>query len=392
MNVLHTSKKHYLLVCLILTVAIGMNLFFTPGVSAENENEDLFEFVCEHFSREGYYTMKDIDTQEIITRRSIIHVGDEFINQENNYYRVVKLEGNIAWARFIEKIQLSNYPAEDVLKGYQGASYFIEGQAQNNGTLVGVYHSHGAEAYVPSDGSESIDEGGGILQVGESFAAALQEKGLNVVHSTETHVPHDAGAYNRSRRTAEELLRDGSTVLFDVHRDAVPPEDYIETVNNQETVQIQFVVGRQNQNMETNRQFAESLKQTTDNIYPGLIKGIFFARGSYNQDMMPLTMLLEVGTHENTREGAESSVALFADAVNSYFVGPQGEQARGGIGMTALRTILWIVFIALLALGAYLLISTGSIDEAREKLTHFFKREFAEFGRKRKNGEDGGSE
>jgi len=70
-------------------------------------------------------------------------------------------------------------------------------------------------------------------------------------------IPHDAGAYNRSRRTAEELLRDGTAVLFDVHRDAVPPEEYIETVNSQETVQIQFVVGRQNQNMETNRQFAE---------------------------------------------------------------------------------------------------------------------------------------
>ncbi|MDO9535771.1 MAG: stage II sporulation protein P [Bacillota bacterium] len=391
MIVLHTVKKNYLFVCIMLVVIIGMNLF-TPGVSAENESEDFFEIIGEHFSGEGYFTMKDMDTQEIIMKRPRIHVGDEYINQENNYYRVEKLEADIAWARFIGKIQLSNYPAEDVLKEYQGANLFIEGQAQNNGTLIGVYHSHGAEAYVPSDGSESISEGGGILQVGDSFAAALEEKGLNVIHSTETHVPHDAGAYNRSRRTAEELLRDGTSVLFDVHRDAVPQEEYTETVNNQETVQIQFVVGRQNQNMETIRQFAESLKQTTDNIYPGLIKGIFFARGNYNQDMTPLTMLLEVGAHENTREGAENSVALFADAVNSYFVGPQGEQAREGIGMTALRTILWIILIALLALGAYLLISTGNLEEARAKLTHFFRKEFAEFGRKRKNGEDGGSE
>jgi stage II sporulation protein P len=389
MIVVHTAQKKYIFACLIFTVVFVINLF-AAGVSAENESEDIFEIIGEHFSNKGYYTMIDLDTQEVITRRSVIHEGDEFISQENNYYRVVKLEGDIAWAKFIEKIQLSNYPAKDVLKGIQGAS--LESQGQNKDTLVGIYHSHGAEAYVPSDGSESITEGGGILQVGESFAAALKKKGLNVLHSTETHVPHDAGAYNRSRRTAEELLRDGSAVLFDVHRDAVPPEDYIETVNNQETVQIQFVVGRQNQNMETIRQFAESLKQTTDNIYPGLIKGIFFARGNYNQDMIPLTMLLEVGTHENSREGAENSVALFADAVNSYFVGPQGEQTREGIGMTALRTILWIIFIALLALGAFLLISTGSLEEARAKLTHFFKREFAEFGRKRKNGEDGGIE
>lgn len=392
MILLHTKKnKYYFAGFLLLAVAviIGMNLFFALGVSAENLNEDNFDILDELFPAEGYYTMKDLDTQEIIMRTSrMVHVNDEYINQENNFYRVEKLEEDIAWARFIEKIQLSNYPAEDVLKGYKGADFFIEGQAQSDGTLVGVYHSHGAESYVPSDGTESKPEGGGILQVGDSFAAALQERGLNVIHSTETHVPHDAGAYNRSRRTAEELLRDGSAVLFDVHRDAVPPEEYTETVNNQQTVQIQFVVGRQNQNMETNRQFAESLKQTTDNLFPGLIKGIFFAQGNYNQDMMPLTMLLEVGAHENTREGAENSVALFADAVKMYFVGPEGKQAREGIGMTALRTILWVIFIVLLALGAYLLIGTGNLEEARAKLTHFFKKEFAEFGKK--NGEDDG--
>ena len=66
--------------------------------------------------------------------------------------------------------------------------------------------------------------------------------------------------------------------------------------------QIQFVVGRQNQNLGINRQYATSLKAVADQIFPGLIKGIFFGRGNYNQDLSPLNLLLEVGAHTNSRK------------------------------------------------------------------------------------------
>ena len=226
------------------------------------------------------------------------------------------------------------------------------------------------------------------------LAHALEQKSFKIIHSNKTHVPHDAMAYQRSRRTAEEFLRSGAKALFDVHRDAVPPEGYIDVVNNDEKVQIQFVVGRQNQNLEANRDFAENLKKITDEKYPNLIKGIFMANGSYNQDMLPMSILLEVGAHENTKEGAEESVALFADAVGTYF-GAESKGAREGLGMVAFRSALWVILIAAVALGVYMLIGTGSVEELRAKLTHFFKKEFAEFGgkgNKEGEGEGEGSE
>jgi stage II sporulation protein P len=335
--------------------------------------------------------MKDLDDDSVIMKTArMIHVDDEYITGNNTHYIVERVEGNTAWARSLGDIDLSEPP--DVLGGVFRSGMLSEPvQAGNTDLTFAVYHSHGAEAYVPSDGTESIDEGGGILNVGESFARALEDNGLEVKHSTETHVPHDAGAYNRSRRTVEEMMRNNADVFFDIHRDAVPAEEYLAAVDSEELVQIQFVVGRQNQNVEVNRQFAESLKNATDQLHPGLIKGIFMARGSYNQDITPLALLLEVGTHENTREGAEESVALFAEAVNYYFAGPEAERARGAVGGTALRTILWVILIALLAAGAYLIISTGSIEEARAKISHFFKKEFAEF-KGRRRGDSGSNE
>jgi len=132
------------------------------------------------------------------------------------------------------------------------------------------------------------------------------------------------------------------------------------------------------------------MKRVTDDTHPGLIKGILMADGSYNQDMAPLSLLLEVGSHENTREGAERSVSLFAETVSVYFRGQEGAAALEGIGSTALRSVLWVVLITGLAVGVYMLVSTGGRDELRSKIKHFFTREFSEFrgGNKRNENEE----
>ncbi len=354
--------------------------------------EDYHDF--EHHTGEKPYKMKDIETEEQIMKTSRrITEGDRYITQDNKFYYVENVEENIAWARLWGTTELS--PIEraapdrssiiDILTQYEtgevGETEQVqpeEQQIEPEEAKVAVFHSHGAEAYVPSDGDEFIEEGGGILDVGETFSEELQKKGIDTIHNTETHVPHDAGAYQRSRGTKEELIKENANVFFDVHRDAVPGEEYIEHINGEPIVQVQFVVGRQNQNVQTIREFAESMKRAADEQHPGLVKGIFFAQGNYNQDMHPQSLLLEIGSHENTREGAEESAALFADAVEYYYV-EEETAARGGIAMAVLRSILWIIFIALLALGAFLLISTGGREEFRAKVKRFFSREFSEF-------------
>ena len=148
------------------------------------------------------------------------------------------------------------------------------------------------------------------MDVADALQKSLEKKGINVIRSREPHTPHDAGAYQRSRRTAEEAIKENPDAVIDVHRDAVPEEEYLEEVEGKKRVQIQLVVGRQNQNMANNRQFAEGLKKQADKNYPGLIKGIFMARGNYNQDMSPRCPDRS-GFHTNDKELAEESVQLF---------------------------------------------------------------------------------
>ena len=48
---------------------------------------------------------------------------------------------------------------------------------------------------------------------------------------------------------------------------------------------VQIVLGRTNPNLKANEAFAKQVKAVVDKKYPGLIKGIFYGDGKYNQDL-----------------------------------------------------------------------------------------------------------
>ncbi|MDO9574825.1 MAG: stage II sporulation protein P [Candidatus Contubernalis sp.] len=398
MNKLFKRLTFIVVVSLIIMVCI-FQLFSWDKVSEKEnitsqtqtvESQEFFELLNLDEATEGnYYSMVDENDNRIMRTARHIHVGDQYICGKNKFYEVHSVVDYTAHASEIERTQAEGNFFSDFISRVGKRFEFnipvlLQGQEDQGNRVVGVYHSHGAEAYVPGDGAESLDEGGGILDVGSSLASALEDKGITVVHSQETHVPHDAGAYVRSRRTVEEQIKECPDALFDVHRDAVPPDEYLAEVEGDEKVQIQLIVGRQNQNASNIQQFAEGLKETADELYPNLVKGIFMAKGSYNQDMSPTAMLLEVGAHENEKAGAQESVVLFADVINQYLYGTDegGEQigltqdSPGGPGGTAITQVFSLLALVVAAAAAYLLISTENLEEAKAKLKHFTSKEF----------------
>ncbi|MBS4023035.1 MAG: stage II sporulation protein P [Dethiobacter sp.] len=371
-----------------LTLCFAVCLLIFSVTVAAVDLEDIFD-EFEHKS-DTVYTMVDGDGTVIMRTARRIHPGDEYINSDNNYYRVIAVEEGQATAQLVERVVLAA-PGGSADEGWFARAErllrnAIPVQRGGQARKIAIYNSHGAESYIKGDGTESKDPGGGIIDVGNSLAQSLEQKGIEVVRSEEPHTPHDAGAYQRSRRTAEEALKQGPDAMVDVHRDAVPEGEYLAEVQGQQRVQIQLVVGRQNQNMANNREFAEGLKKVADEKYPGLIKGIFLARGSYNQDMSPRATLIEVGSHTNDKGQAEESVDLFADVLSIYLYGTDeggefagGPTTPGGPGGTALRAFLWLILVSIIAVAAYLMISTGGIEEMKQKLRQFKNKEFMNF-------------
>ncbi|MBC7324687.1 MAG: stage II sporulation protein P, partial [Moorella sp. (in: Bacteria)] len=251
---------------------------------------------------EGQYSiLVDEKGQVLDMMARPVYINDEFIAADNRRYRVIRIEGNRAICREMGVEQLSLAP--EAPEDPAGATVPVQGRGSQ---IIGIYYSHDDESYVPTQGSESIPGNGGIMEVGAAFANRLRSQGLTVIDDRTSHNPHDDSSYRRSRRTAVSLLQKGAAAIFDIHRDGVPdPTFYRRNINGQDVTMIRMVVGRENQNMSANLDFAKRLKAAADSRYPGLIRGIFIGSGSYNQDLSPRAMLLEIGTHTNTLAEAE---------------------------------------------------------------------------------------
>ncbi|MDW7675441.1 MAG: stage II sporulation protein P [Bacillota bacterium] len=343
----------------------------------------------------GYFTIVNEEGEVLDKTVRHVYIGDELIVSDNRHYRVVEIDGDTAVAELIgtrEINQNSNWGTVDIPVSGDVA---VQGEAEN--ATIAIYHTHTAESYVPTEGEPFVEaEGeaaqGGIVNVGEMLATKLEELGFNVVLDTTPHEPHDANAYYRSRRTAAQLLKEQPVLMIDVHRDAVPdPDFYTAQVDSDQVSRIRLVVGRQNQNMQANLEFAEQMKAAIDEKFPDLMHAIFMAKGNYNQDLGAKAILIEVGTHVTSREDAEKGVALFAEAIPTVLGITPGGGGGAGAGDRAPTTegegssIAWIIGLSLLAGGAFLLISTGSLSGARDKFKQFVGEEWANFMGKMKH-------
>ncbi|MCL5676654.1 MAG: stage II sporulation protein P [Firmicutes bacterium] len=193
--------------------------------------------------------------------------------------------------------------------------------------LVAIYHTHAYESYASEVGlrdgaplsyASSNDNAKNIVAVGARMAQDLAAKGVPVVHSEAHHGPQ-VGAYVRSRRTAQEMLKEYPSVqvLLDLHRDSQPRALTTTTVGGKPAAKIMIVVAKGSPSLKQpyypkNLEFAERVKAEVDRRYPGIMRPIYQEPARYNQDLLPGAILFEMGGPENTREEINRSVDLFS--------------------------------------------------------------------------------
>ena len=380
---MHKTRKFFLLGLGIFCVILGLTIVHLTGNlsvsvsvdSAQEILEELGKFDLERTDG-GYYSFVDIKTKKEIDQTSrAVFEGDELILADNSRYRVVEIEGDTVYCEYLGKEDISWKPKEQPAIS-QGKL------AQNEGRPVALYSTHTAESYVPTSGTESKPGDGDILKVGKTISNVLQEQGIKGIMSDNKHDPHDANAYQRSRRTAVQLLKQNPIALIDVHRDGVPdPNFYATEIDGKNATQIRLVVGRQNQNMQANLDFAKQIKAYYDEKKPGLIKGIFMAKGNYNQDLAPRSISIEVGTHTNSLEAAQNGAAVFASLLPE-FLGVTGTPANQQPATETTRgttsSLIWILLAVFVGGIVFLFISTGSLEGSFNKVRSLGK-EFASF-------------
>lgn len=397
------GRKRWVWVLLLVLVAITVTYAYRQPRSQEINSREAVPVIGETLakpvvnpfrSRAGeesdrVYVMVDEKGREIMKTGMVIAPGDEYIDAGNRRYKVVRVKGFTAYARYVGQEEMPAVEEEDnnPSTARPGEVAPVQGRARSR---IALYHTHSDESYVPTDGAASLWGKGGIFQVGRAMAERLRQKGYQVIHSTRPHDPHDASAYERSRRTAIELLRGSPVALIDVHRDATPPEVYRRVIDGQPVTGVKLVVGRQNPKMTANLNFAKRVKSVADKTKPGLVTGIFMASGDYNQDLSPRALLVEVGAHTNRREEAEQGARLFADVLPKA-VGGATAQIGGRAGGTVNTPApgreargVWTALLVILGLAVgsavvFLLVAAGGVRGAIKRLRHVRYVEFANF-------------
>lgn len=202
------------------------------------------------------------------------------------------------------------------------------------GSKVLVYHTHTSEMYL----GRAVDTGQsrqahyqfrstadptitGVMAVGRHLANALSSLGVEVVHETRIHtLPSINTAYASSERTVRDILsrEKDFDLVIDVHRDAGVPNPTL-TIDGREVARIAIVVGTAettplaHPNFQKNLELAHQIKALCDQLYPGLMRPVQVHRGArYNQHLHPASLLLEIGSVENTLEEALLAAELLA--------------------------------------------------------------------------------
>ena len=208
--------------------------------------------------------------------------------------------------------------------------------APGEGPQILIVHTHGSEAYSQSDGDtyeesdpyRTTDCTHNVVRVGEEMATVFRAHGFQVVHDTTLYdYPAYNGSYDRSKAAVEQWLEKYPTiqVVLDVHRDALAGSEgqiykLVAQEGGRKVAQVMLVVGSNAAGADhpqwwDNLAFAAALQQGLTLGYTDLARPIVLRSSSYNQQLLPGYLLVEVGGHGNTLTEAIAGARLWADNV-----------------------------------------------------------------------------
>ena len=201
------------------------------------------------------------------------------------------------------------------------------------GPKVLIIHSHSCEAYtqseghayLPSENYRTLDLENNMVAVGDALAEALADLGVEAIHD---RTLNDYPSYNRSYAVAREKIAayleeyPSLVMVLDLHRDALdqPVRETVER-DGQTLAPLMLVVGTDEGGLshphwDRNLSCGLKLQAIGNRDAPSLFKALSFRQSRFNGDMTPGSLIVEVGSTENTLPEAVASMSYLAEYVS----------------------------------------------------------------------------
>ena len=210
--------------------------------------------------------------------------------------------------------------------------------------LVLIVHTHTVESYLPKDifyvegglsaATYSSDPKKNMLAVGKALGEYLNQNGIPTLLCTVVHTGEGMslqGSYARAEESIRAYLKQYPSIqlVIDLHRDAVMTEEgaYVRTAlpNGEDaTAQVMAVVGTdcngtEHERWENNLALALQLRRELNLKTEGICRPVYLRTSSYNQELAPYSLLLEIGTGGNTLEQAKRTAEYVGSALVNLF-------------------------------------------------------------------------
>ncbi len=201
-----------------------------------------------------------------------------------------------------------------------------------------IYHTHSQEEFADS---VKNDPDTTIVGVGTYLEELLTAKGYGVLHVTDTFdliggkVDRNK-AYANARVRLQEILEENPSlqVILDIHRDGVAEDKrLVTTIDGRPTAKLMFfnglsykktegeLTGLKNPYIQENLAFSFQTEYLCDYYYPSLSRCIYLKAYRYNLDLLPRSMLVEVGAQTNTVQEAKNAMLCLARVLDKLLQG-----------------------------------------------------------------------
>ncbi|NOU74697.1 hypothetical protein GC098_25475 [Paenibacillus sp. LMG 31458] len=197
---------------------------------------------------------------------------------------------------------------------------------------VFIYHSHSKESFLPdmlktprtviSPNQEAYSKDVNITLVGTHLATKLNELGVRTLADNTDYEEKEkqnfqySRSYDYSKETVSKTLQQnpGIRMIFDIHRDSVHRSQSTVKWNNLDVASIKFIAIPSE-----NIKLAIKVNNKFDELYPGVSEGVVTStesKQSYNQEMHPNSILVEIGGQENSLEEVYRTTDMLAGIIS----------------------------------------------------------------------------
>lgn len=180
----------------------------------------------------------------------------------------------------------------------------------NSKPEVLIYHTHTIEGYSESNG-DTTDNNANVVAVGDQLQKELEYYGISVLHDTTNYAVNYNKSYVRSNEGITKYFEKYGDfkLIIDLHRDSAPKATCTANINGENVAKFMLVTAGNSTRYAANKALADRLIQRSNELYPGLCRGLTeYNPGACgrNHSLTDNSILLECGSDTNTIDEAKA--------------------------------------------------------------------------------------